>query len=160
MKTLAQFFTHYKGASTITEGFRAFLREEDLEYASMSLAITGEYPEGLTDLTEAILCAVDRERNIDEAQGIQETYQEVHDITVLNFLLVHQKDLVDALDQKTPSVPPQSATSKVGNGTSLYERDRAYVNTYSRTKDHRSAVRAYCGDNKWAIENAKGTGNW
>jgi len=46
------------------------------------------------------------------------------------------------------------------DSTSLYERDRAYKASYARTRDHKASVRAYCGNNKWAIENAKGSGNW
>lgn len=45
-----------------------------------------------------------------------------------------------------------------GNGN--YEADEAYKNVYLRTRDHKAAVRAYCGGNKWAQENAKATGNW
>lgn len=44
--------------------------------------------------------------------------------------------------------------------TSGVARNEAYVRVYRETRDHRAAVRAYCGNNKWAIENAKATGNW
>lgn len=158
MKTLTHFFNGYNGTTTVVDGFKAFLQDNDLEQADMSLAITGEHPEGLQDLTEAIIDSVDRERIIDQDQGIEPTYQEVYDLTVLNWLLANQSVLVKALDAKP--VPKTYVSDSKGNGTSLYERDKAYVNTYSRMKDHRAAVRAYCGDNKWAIENAKGTGNW
>lgn len=52
----------------------------------------------------------------------------------------------------------KAAPSKKGNGT--YDADEAYKKVYTRTRDHKAAVRAYCGENKWAIENAKATGNW
>jgi len=44
--------------------------------------------------------------------------------------------------------------------TGLQKRDQVYKEVYAVTKDHKAAVRAYCGSNKWMIENAKGTGNW
>ena len=44
--------------------------------------------------------------------------------------------------------------------TSKHAADERYKDTYRRTKDHKAAVRSYCGNNKWAIENAKNTGNW
>lgn len=44
--------------------------------------------------------------------------------------------------------------------TSMSSMTARYKDTYSRTRDHRSAVRAYCGNNVWAQENAKATGNW
>lgn len=159
MKTLTDLFTGYKGAVNLVEGFLSFLRDEELDYSDMALAITGEHPEGLVELTEAIIDAVNRERIIDKDHGSPETYQEAHELTVLNWLLAHQQELVVSLEKKPLRTVVSDKVSTL-SGTSLYERDRAYVNTYSRTKDHRASVRAYCGDNKWAIENAKGTGNW
>jgi hypothetical protein len=50
--------------------------------------------------------------------------------------------------------PPEST----GNGCAA--ATAAYKEVYRATRDHRLAVRAYCGNNRWAIENAKGTGNW
>ena len=35
-----------------------------------------------------------------------------------------------------------------------------YKKVYRQTRDHKAAVRAYCGNNVWAQENAKATGNW
>lgn len=49
---------------------------------------------------------------------------------------------------------------KENSGTSCREMTQRYKDVYSSTRNHRAAVRAYCGNNKWAIENAKGTGNW
>jgi len=55
---------------------------------------------------------------------------------------------------------PNDTEKKVQDPTSGYERDKAYKDTFRATRDPRAAVRAYCGTNKWAIENAKATGNW
>jgi hypothetical protein len=44
--------------------------------------------------------------------------------------------------------------------TSKHAADQRYKDTYRRTGNHRAAVRDYCGNNKWAQENAKNTGNW
>ena len=49
---------------------------------------------------------------------------------------------------------------KKSEDTSKKAADDRYKEVYTRTKDHRAAVRAYCGNNKWAQENAKNTGNW
>lgn len=44
--------------------------------------------------------------------------------------------------------------------TSGAARQEAYVTTLRETRDPRAAVRAYCGGNRWAQENAKAVGNW
>lgn len=44
--------------------------------------------------------------------------------------------------------------------TSLFGRTQAYVDTLSKTGDHRKAIRSYCQGNKWLEENAKAVGNW
>jgi len=43
--------------------------------------------------------------------------------------------------------------------TSLYERDKAYKKALRVTRDRSMAVKAYCGGNKWANENARAVGN-
>lgn len=45
-------------------------------------------------------------------------------------------------------------------GDGLAERDKAYVETFRRTKDPKAATRAYCAGNQWLTENAKAVGNW
>lgn len=50
--------------------------------------------------------------------------------------------------------------SEHNNNTGLAARTNSYKKTYSKTRDHRAAVRAYCHGNNWLTENAKSTGNW
>lgn len=40
------------------------------------------------------------------------------------------------------------------------ERNRAYAEAYNATGDPREGIRAWCGNNKHAIEAAKAVGNW
>jgi hypothetical protein len=44
--------------------------------------------------------------------------------------------------------------------TGLADRTKVYSDTLKRTKNPRTATRAYCQGNKWATENAKAVGNW
>lgn len=61
----------------------------------------------------------------------------------------------EELDRKS-----EESDSALNEGSGTLSATNAYKRVYSQTRNHKAAVRAYCGNNKWAIENAKGTGNW
>lgn len=64
------------------------------------------------------------------------------------------------MSDKTTENEENKKEEKEADQTSKYESDRRYKETYSRTHDHKAAVREYCGGNVWAQENARAVGNW
>jgi len=49
---------------------------------------------------------------------------------------------------------------EVRRGDGAASRNERYKEVYRQTRDHRTAIRAYCAGNRWLEENARAVGNW